>query len=132
MTSPTSPKPDLSRLESRLSTGSESNGTPAGSQNFETNEAKSKSSSSELKSEIVYDSATLRLSVKDKIKRLKQSQIASETSEETPLSSLHSSKKASSLPKCAQLPETAEEGSLSSPKNVKLTDAGGCFLFTSF
>ena len=121
MTSPTSPKPDLSRLESRLSTGSESNGTPAGSQNFETNEAKSKSSSSELKSEIVYDSATLRLSVKDKIKRLKQSQIASETSE-----------KASSLPKCAQLPETAEEGSLSSPKNVKLTDAGGCFLFTSF
>ncbi|XP_035826873.1 F-actin-uncapping protein LRRC16A [Aplysia californica] len=64
---------------------------------------------------IVYDSATLRLSVKDKIKRLRQSQVLPPTAGSDSSAAVQLAKqKAMSLPKDAKLPDTIPEDSNSS------------------
>ena len=60
---------------------------------------------------IVYDSATLRLSVKDKIRRLRQSQVDSDVSDPMMTSAAQEAKKkAMSLPKDAKLPDNSSSG----------------------
>ena len=107
--SPTLPKPDISTSESRLSGGLEANGSATVSENVENTAIESGnniSSQSIPESGIVYDSATLRLSVKDKIKRLKQGE--SENLDGISSTSLHPPKKALSLPKNARLPDAGK------------------------